>query len=70
MVISVVNKEDNTMYAIKKIQDILSDIGNGFRVYREIEIMLHCSHPCVLRLIKADIDPPSPNFKDLYFWFG
>ena len=54
------------MYAIKKIQDILSDIGNGFRVYREIKIMLHCSHPCVLRLIKAEVDPPSPNFKDLY----
>lgn len=54
-------------YAVKKIPNVLDNIGNGFRVYREIQIMRHCNHDNVLKLIDVDVDPERENFTDLLF---
>lgn len=65
VVISVTNNEDHVKYAIKKIPNVLQDVGNGFRVYREIKIMKYCYHPNVLRLVDVEVDPPTHDYVDL-----
>lgn len=59
--------ETRMKYAVKKIPNVLDNIGNGFRVYREIQIMRHCNHDNVLKLIDVDVDPERENFTDLLF---
>ncbi|OAO17914.1 sporangia induced mitogen-activated protein kinase [Blastocystis sp. ATCC 50177/Nand II] len=65
VVISVEDMETRMKYAVKKIPNVLDNIGNGFRVYREIQIMRHCNHDNVLKLIDVDVDPERENFTDL-----
>ena len=67
VVISVEDMETRMKYAVKKIPNVLDNIGNGFRVYREIQIMRHCNHDNVLKLIDVDVDPERENFTDLLF---
>ena len=66
VVISVEDTTNGSMYAIKKIQDALSNIGNGFRVYREIQIMRHWCHDNVLKLVDFSVHPSKTSFSDLY----
>ena len=47
------------------ICNVLNDIGNGFRVYRELEIMRHCNHENILSLYNVSVDPDTTNFNDL-----
>lgn len=63
--ISVEDTETREKYAIKKIPNVLNDVGNGFRVYREIAIMRHCHHENVLSLINISVDPDIEDFSDL-----
>ena len=63
VVISVEDTTNGSMYAIKKIPDALSNIGNGFRVYREIQIMRHYN---VLKLVDFSVHPSKTSFSDLY----
>ena len=65
VVISVEDMENRVKYAVKKIPNVLDNIGNGFRVYREIQIMRHCNHENVLKLVDVDVEPESENFTDL-----
>lgn len=55
----------NKKYAIKKVADVLNDVGNGFRVYRELAIMRHCHHENVLSLLHISVDPDCDDFNDL-----
>lgn len=64
--ISVTDTTTNRNYAIKKIPNVLNDIGNGFRVYRELAIMRHCHHENILSLLEVTLDPEGPDFVDLY----
>ena len=48
-----------------KIPNVLDDLGNGFRVYREIKIMNHCNHPNILSLTNVSIVPNNRDFTDL-----
>ena len=65
VVISVDDTTTGEKYAIKKIPNVLADLGNGFRVYREIKIMNHCTHPNILSLINVSVLPDNRQFTDM-----
>jgi mitogen-activated protein kinase 1/3 len=60
------NDGEPVKVAIKKVADVFADVVDAKRILREVRLMRHWSHPCVLGLY--DIVEPSfsQDFDDLY----
>eukprot|EP01084_Bolivina_argentea_P119286 211521_1 len=54
----------NRKCAIKKHRDVFIHLGDARKTYKEIKLLMHFNHPCIISL--CNVIPPSPSDRDTY----
>lgn len=67
IVCSAVETQTNRSVAIKKITNIFSDLREGSRVLREMELMTRLNHPNIIKLHQFFRPTSRETFNDIYF---